>query len=130
MKKLPAPLVNSSLALLSAALLIFTFPNWMTPARGFPLLAPIALVPLLIALSREPRPLWRFLLGEFAGIVYWFAICYWIQFVLEVHGGMGRWGGWGTFALFCVLKALHLALFSLLAAVLLGTRYAIPAIAA
>ncbi len=32
--------------------------------------------------------------------------------------------------LFCVLKALHLALFSLLAAVLLETRYAIPAIAA
>ncbi len=70
------------------------------------------------------------LLGEFAGIVYWFAICYWIQFVLEVHGGMGHWGSWGTFALFCVLKALHLALFSLLAAVLLKTRYAIPAIAA
>ena len=40
--------------------------------------------------------------------------------MLEVHGGMGRWGGWGTFALFCVLKALHLGLFSLLAAVLLG----------
>ncbi len=60
----------------------------------------MALVPLLIALAREPRPLWRFLLGEFAGIVYWFAICYWIQFVLEVHGGMGRWGGRGTFALF------------------------------
>ena len=50
--------------------------------------------------------------------------------MLEVHGGMGHWGSWGTFALFCVLKALHLALFSLLAAVLLGTRYAIPAIAA
>jgi apolipoprotein N-acyltransferase len=100
------------------------------PAFGVPWLAPIALVPLLIALAWEPRPLWRFLLGEFTGIVYWFAICYWIQFVLEVHGGMGHWGSWGTFALFCVLKALHLALFSLLAAVLLGTRYAIPAIAA
>ena len=57
----------------------------------------MALTPLLIALAREPRPLWRFLLGEFAGIIYWFGVCYWIQFVLEVHGGMGRWGGWGTF---------------------------------
>src|SRR5271163_667006 len=125
-----AALFNFSLALASALLLILTFPNLVFPNFGFPWLAPIALAPLLIALALEPRPLWRFLLGEFTGILYWFGICYWIQFVLEVHGGMGRWGGWGTFALFCVLKGLHLALFSLLAAVLLGTRYAVPAIAA
>ncbi len=111
-------------------LLVLLYPNLIFPGFGLPWLAPLALTPLLIALAREPRPLVRFLLGEFTGMVYWFAICYWIQFVLEVHGGMGHWGGWGTFALFCVLKALHLALFSLLAAVLLGTRYAIPAIAA
>src|SRR5271166_5238745 len=111
-------------------LLVLCYPNLIFPGFGFAWLAPVALVPLLIALAFEPRPLWRFLIGEFAGMVYWFAICYWIQFVLEVHGGMGRWGGWGTFALFCVLKALHLALFSLLAAVLIPTRYAIPALAA
>jgi apolipoprotein N-acyltransferase len=121
---------NFSLALLSAALLVLLYPNFIFPNFGLPWLAPIALVPLLIALAFEPRPLWRFLLGEFTGIVYWIAICYWIQFVLEVHGGMGYWGSRGTFALFCVLKALHLALFSLLAGVLLGTRYAIPAVAA
>ena len=111
-------------------LLVLLYPNLIFPAFGLPWLAPIALAPLLIALAYEPRPLWRLLLGEFTGIVYWFAICYWIQFVLEVHGGMGQWGSWATFALFCVLKALHLALFSLLAAVLLNTKYAIPAIAA
>src|SRR5579863_10065006 len=111
-------------------LLVLLYPNLIFPSFGLPWLAPIALVPLFIALAREPRPLWRFLLGEFAGLVYWFAICYWIQFVLEVHGGMGYWGSRGTFLLFCVLKALHLGLFSLLAAVLLSTRYAIPAIAA
>jgi apolipoprotein N-acyltransferase len=111
-------------------LLILAYPNLIFPGFGLPWLAPVALAPLLIALALEPRPLWRFLLGEFAGIIYWFGICYWIQFVLEVHGGMGRWGGWGTFALFCVLKALHLGLFSMLAAVLLNTRLAIPAIAA
>jgi apolipoprotein N-acyltransferase len=121
---------NFTLALLTAMLLVLLFPNLFFPNFGLPWLAPIALVPLLIALAYEPRPLWRFLLGEFAGIVYWFTICYWIQFVLEVHGGMGHWGSWGTFALFCVLKALHLALFSLLAAVLIDTKYAIPAIAA
>jgi apolipoprotein N-acyltransferase len=121
---------NFALALLSAVLLVLLYPNLIFPSFGLPWLAPIALAPLLIALALEPRPLWRFLLGEFTGIVYWIAICYWIQFVLEVHGAMGYWGSRGTFALFCVLKALHLALFSLLAAVLLGTRYAVPAIAA
>ncbi len=123
-------LVNFALALLSAVLLVLLYPNLAVPGYGLPWLAPIALVPLLLALAREPRPLWRLLLGEIAGVVYWFAICYWIQFVLEVHGAMGHWGSWATFALFCVLKALHLALFSLLAAVLLETPYAIPAIAA
>lgn len=130
MRKLPRVPFNFALALLTAALLVFVFPNWMLPSQGLPLLAPIALTPLLIALAREPRPLWRFLLGEFAGIVYWFGICYWIQFVLEVHGNMGRWGGWATFTLFAVIKAIHLGVFSLLAAVLLNTRFAIPAIAA
>jgi apolipoprotein N-acyltransferase len=130
MKKLPRSPINFALALLSAVLLTFTFPNWMQPDRGLPWLAPIALTPLLVALAREPRPLLRFALGEFAGIVYWFGICYWIQFVLEVHGGMGRAGSWATFLLFAVLKAIHLGLFSLFAAVLLDTTYAIPAIAA
>ncbi|HYL73225.1 MAG TPA: apolipoprotein N-acyltransferase [Bryobacteraceae bacterium] len=130
MTKLPASLLNFALALIGAMLLVLTFPNIVFVNSGVPLLAPIALTPLLIALAREPRPLWRFLLGEFAGIVYWFGVCYWIQFVLEVHGGMGRWGGWATFLLFCVAKAIHLGVFSLLAAVLVRTPFAIPAIAA
>jgi len=130
MKKLPASLINFILALLAAVLLFLTFPNLVFPNFGLPWLAPLALTPLLIALAREPRPLWRFLLGEFAGIVYWLGVCYWIQFVLEVHGGMGRWGGWGTFALFCIAKAAHLAVFSLLSAALLPTSFAVPAVAA
>jgi apolipoprotein N-acyltransferase len=123
-------LLNFSLALASAVLLVLIFPNLVFPNFGLPWLAPVALTPLLIALAREPRPLWRFLLGEFTGVVYWFGICYWIQFVLEVHGGMGRWGGWATFMLFCVAKAIHMAIFSLLAAVLLDTWAAVPAVAA
>ena len=130
MKKPPDLLLNFALALLSAILLILTFPNIAFVSTGLSFLAPVALTPLLIALFREPRPLWRFLLGEFTGIVYWFGICYWIQFVLEVHGGMGRWGGWATFMLFCVAKALHLAVFSLLAAIVMRAPLAIPAVAA
>src|SRR5882724_5560521 len=130
MKKPPESLLNFALALLSALLLVLTFPNPALENTGIAWLAPLALTPLLIALSREARPLWRFMLGEFAGIVYWFGVCYWIQFVLEYHGGMGRWGGWATFLLFAVAKAIHLGVFSLLAAVLIRTPYAIPAIAA
>jgi|SRR5579871_819250 len=125
-----APLVNFSLALLGAVLLVLVFPNIVFPGAGLPWLAPLALIPLLIAVAGEPRPLWRFLLGETAGIVYWLGICYWIQFVLEVHGGMGRWGGWGTFALFCLFRAVHWGVFTMFAAVLLPTRFAVPAIAA
>lgn len=130
MKKPPDFLLNFALALITAVLLILVFPNIIFPDFGMPWLAPIALTPLLIALSREPRPVWRFLLGEFTGIMYWFGICYWIQFVLEVHGGMGRWGGWGTFALFCLAKAIHFAVFSMLASIVIKTSYAVPAIAA
>src|SRR5579871_57484 len=130
MKKPPESLLNFALALLSAVLLVLTFPNPALDNRGVPWLAPLALAPLLFALAREYRPLWRFLLGEFTGFIYWFCVCYWIQFVLEYHGGMGRWGGWGTFVLFAVLKGIHMGLFSLLAAVLIRKPYAIPAIAA
>ncbi|MBV9764545.1 MAG: hypothetical protein JOZ48_06840, partial [Acidobacteriaceae bacterium] len=93
-------------------------------------LAPIALAPLLIAVARTRSAWQRFLYGWAAGIFYWFFLCTWIQFVLEVHGGMGRWGGWGSFLLFCVLKALHLAVFSWLAGPLMRRSYAVPAVAA
>jgi len=129
MKKHRDSIFNFALALLSALLLILVFPNLIFPDSGQAWLAPLALTPLLIALSREHRPVWRFLLGEFAGIVYWFGVCSWIQFVLEYHGGMGRWGGWAVFLLFSIAKALHLAVFSSLAGVVVNTSYAIPAVA-
>jgi apolipoprotein N-acyltransferase len=117
--------LNWGLALLSAALLVLS-----NPGADLSFLAPVALAPLLIAVARERRPGRLFLLGWTAGIVYWFGVCYWIQFVLEVHGGMGRWGGWGAFLLFCLAKALHLGAFSLCAGFLVHRPYAVPAIAA
>jgi len=117
--------LNWALALLSAALLIVSNPG---PDLSF--LAPIALAPLLIAVARERRAGLRFCLGWAAGFVYWFGVCYWIQFVLEVHGGMGRWGGWGTFVLFCLAKGLHFAVFVMLSGWLIHRVYAVPAIAA
>lgn len=117
--------MNYLLAVLSALLLVLVFPRF-----NLVWLAPVALTPLLFALAREAN--WKrwFLLGWVAGTVYWASVCYWIQYVLEVHGGMGAFGSRGAFALFAVLKGLHMALFASLAALVLPRWWALPAIAA
>jgi apolipoprotein N-acyltransferase len=122
--------VNLRLSLVSALLLVVIFPRF-----GWTWLAPIALTPILVACAREASWRLRFLYGWIAGAIFWGSICYWIQFVLEVHGGMGRWGGWGTFLLFAVLKGLHLGLFAMLAGFLMPAAnrpraWALPAVAA
>jgi len=112
------------LAAISGVLLALAFPRfdaWW--------LAPVALTPLTIALNREFVPWRRFLLGWVMGVVFWAITCNWIASVLEVHGGMGWWGGWGAFALFCVLKAIHYGVFSLLGGVLVRHWYGPPAMA-
>ena len=118
-------MLNGLLALLTAALLTLTFPRY-----GIAWLAAVALTPLLIAVAREPRPWRRFLLGWAAGVVYWFGVCYWIQFVLAFHGGMGEAAGWAVFSLFAVVKAIHMGVFALLAGVLMRRWWAVPAVSA
>ena len=86
----------------------------------------MALTPLLIACARERSWKRRFLLGWAAGFVFWFGVCTWIQFVLEVHGGMGRWGGWGTFVLFALLKGLYMAVFAALAGLVMRAALGHP----
>jgi apolipoprotein N-acyltransferase len=113
------------LALVSAALLVLTFPRF-----SIVWFAPFALTPLLIALARETRPRRRFLMGWTAGILYWFGVCYWIQFVLAYHGGVGEAAGWVLLLLFCCAKALHLGVFAVLAGVLIRRWWAAPGIAA
>lgn len=111
--------------MVSAALLILSFPRF-----DFAWLAPMALAPFLVAVAREPRWFRRFLLGWAAGVVYWFGVCYWIQFVLAVHGGLGEVAGWAVFLLFCAAKAFHLGIFALLAGMLMHRWWAVPSIAA
>jgi apolipoprotein N-acyltransferase len=84
----------------------------------------------LIAVARELRPWRRFLLGWACGIVYWFGVCHWIQFTLAVHGGMGNATGWAVFTLFALVKGLHMAVFALLAGILIRRWWATPAVAA
>jgi apolipoprotein N-acyltransferase len=117
--------VNLALSLASAVLLILIFPGF-----NFTWLAPFAIAPLLVACAREASWKRRFLNGWAAGFVFWFGVCYWIQFVLEVHGGLGRWLAWVSFFLFAILKGLHLALFAALVGRLMPKWFAIPAVAA
>ena len=118
-------MLNWILALASAALLILTFPKF-----SIVWFAPIALTPLLLAVTFEERPVRRFLLGWVSGIVYWFGVCYWIQFVLAVHGGVGNVLGWVLLVLFCLAKAVHLGVFAALAGILMQRWWAAPAVAA
>jgi apolipoprotein N-acyltransferase len=113
--------VNFALAALTGVLLILLFPSF-----NYTWLAPLVLTPILIACARELTWKRRFLFGWLGGFVFWFGVCTWIQFVLEVHGGMGKWGGWGTFILFSAIKGLHMAIFAALAGVMMRTSWAIP----
>jgi apolipoprotein N-acyltransferase len=117
--------LNWLLALVSAALLILAFPRF-----EISWLAPVALTPLIVAMARERRPARRFLMGWTCGIVDWFGVCYWIQFVLSFHGGMGDAEGWAVFTLFALAKGLHMAFFALFAGILTRRWWAVPAVAA
>lgn len=112
------------LALLSGLLLVLLYPPF-----GFSALAPLALTPLCLALGKEFRPAGRFVLGYCTGLVLWAGVCWWIAPVLAIHGGMGAFGGWGSFALFCLLKSIHYGVFGLLAGVLIRAPYGAPAMA-
>jgi apolipoprotein N-acyltransferase len=102
--------VNVALAALSGILLVLCFPKF-----DFAWLAPFALTPLIIAIAREARWARRFALGYIAGLIYWAGVNYWIQGVLDQHGGTGPAMAWIAFILFCLAKAIHIGVFAVLA---------------
>jgi apolipoprotein N-acyltransferase len=122
---LKAGILKYAGALLTAILLILAFPRF-----NVVWCAPVALAPLLVAVAREPRPLHRLLLGEIAGVVYWFGVCYWIRDVLAFYGGLNAALAWLAFLLFCLIKALHMGVFAMLAGILMRRYWAAPAVAA
>ena len=100
-----------ALAVAAAGLLILTVPgfnqNW---------LAWFAVAPLFVLARREEaRPRIRFLAGWLAGTLYWAVACWWIEYVLEVNGGMNLGLAWLAFVLFALYKGLPLAVFVWLA---------------
>ncbi len=116
---------NLGLSIASALLLVLLFPGF-----NFTWLAPVALAPLLIVCAREISWRRRWIYGWAAGAVFWCGVCPWIEFVMDVHGGMGPWGGWSTFVLFGLYKGLHMAVFAALAGFLMPRWWAIPTVAA
>lgn len=114
-----------ALAAASGMLGVLVFPDFQLVW-----LAPLCLVPLLVALDGSQSHRQRFALGLVAGFVYWFGVCYWIQDVLAQYGGLGTAGAWAVFLLFCLAKGMHWAVFGLAAGCVIGRPWAIPAVAA
>ena len=110
--------MDYGLALLSGALLAFSFPKF-----GYPAFAWIALVPLLIAVAgshgqgrSQGRAQRAFTLGLVTGIVYFVGTTYWTGTVLQQFGGVPT-----VLALLAmVLLALYLALFPALTALIMA----------
>jgi apolipoprotein N-acyltransferase len=97
---------------------------------GSSLFSLVSLGPLILALKEEQSPKKQALLGLVAGVVHWGLMCYWVHYVMDVHGGLGPWGATAVFVLFCIGCSLGTAVFAVLAAPLLRTRWAIPGVAA
>jgi apolipoprotein N-acyltransferase len=112
------------LALGSGTLLVLSFPRF-----GWNWIAPIALVPLLLALHGETARR-RFWLGHLAGCIYWGGTCYWIYGVMHEYGHVPAPGAAALLVGFFLVKGLHLGVFAWLAGPLLARWWAIPAVAA
>ena len=78
--QLPAR-VEWAAAAATAILLILSFPDF-----EFSWLAWIALVPLLWVVVRRPSPRTAFLLGWFAGTIFFYGSCYWLTYSMIHYG--------------------------------------------
>ncbi len=112
--------MNWLLAAGSALLLVLAFPPFDQAW-----LAAVAPAPLLIAADREWRAGRRFLLGYLTGVLFWAGTCYWIHFVLTVHGGLSAPMAWAAVALFALIKGLHMGVFAWLAGPALASPWAV-----
>jgi apolipoprotein N-acyltransferase len=77
---------ESSFALVSAFLLIVSFPDF----NLWPL-AWIALVPILFVVARCARPGRAFFLGWLFGTVFFYGSCYWLTYSMIHFGGISPW---------------------------------------
>lgn len=78
--------IEMALSALSAALLIFSFPDF----NLWPL-AWVGLVPLLLAIARRPQSGRAFLLGWLMGTLFFYGSCYWLTHAMVRYGGIPSW---------------------------------------
>ncbi|HEV2829818.1 MAG TPA: apolipoprotein N-acyltransferase [Pyrinomonadaceae bacterium] len=104
-------LIECSVALLSAVLLIIAFPDFnLWPLAWF------SLIPLLLLVAHKPQP-WRcFFLGWLFGSVFFYGSCYWLTYSMIHTGGLSPWIAYPLLAPGAVLLAVFPALFTLLLA--------------
>ena len=76
-------LSDSGIAVISAALLILSFPDY-----ELWLFAWLALVPFLLIVASNPAPLRCFILGWLFGGVFFYGSCYWLTHSMIHFGGM------------------------------------------
>src|SRR5580765_5957534 len=76
-------LTECGAALISAALLIVSFPDF----NLWPL-AWIALTPIFVVVVRRPRPFRSFYLGWLFGAVFFYGSCYWLTYSMIHFGGI------------------------------------------
>ena len=77
-------LAEVGLAVWSAALLIFSFPDF----NVWPL-AWVGLAPLLVVVARRPQaPIRTFLLGWITGTLFFYGSCYWLTYAMVRYGGI------------------------------------------
>jgi apolipoprotein N-acyltransferase len=79
---LPAP-SEILCAVASALLLVLAFPDF----GAWPL-AWVALVPLLFAVARRPRPIQSLLSGWLSGTLFFYASCYWLTYPMIHYAGI------------------------------------------
>jgi apolipoprotein N-acyltransferase len=101
--------LDFALAILSGVLLALSFPRF-----GHPAFAWIALVPLLIALSRRQPPVRAFYLGLTSGLLYFIGTLYWTGTVVRQFGGLAM----PVALLAMLLLAAYLALYPALTALI------------
>ncbi len=78
--------VETGLSVLSAALLVCSFPD----VNLWPL-AWVALVPLLAAIAQRPQQGRAFLLGWLAGALFFYGSCYWLTHAMIRYGRIPSW---------------------------------------
>jgi apolipoprotein N-acyltransferase len=107
-ERIPRP---EALAVASGLLLALCFPKF-----GHPLVAWVALVPLLLALAEARSTGHGFRLGYIAGAVSSLGIVYWTSLVVVQYGGLSMPLGLAVMMLLCLALALFPSLFGAIVA--------------